>query len=41
LNLRFKDWRFIHKAYLNCLPTNAVVRPMVQHLPRLSPLYRR
>ena len=23
LNLRFKDWRFIHKARLNCLPTNA------------------
>ena len=24
LNMRFKDWRFIHKARLNCLPTNAV-----------------
>ena len=24
LNMRFKDWRFIHKVRLNCLPTNAV-----------------
>ena len=24
LNMRFKDWRFIHKARLNLLPTNAV-----------------
>ena len=24
LNLRFKDWRFIHRARLNILPTNAV-----------------
>ena len=24
LNIRFKDWRFIHRARLNCLPTNSV-----------------
>jgi hypothetical protein len=24
LNMRFKDWRFIHRARLNCLPINAV-----------------
>ena len=24
LNIRFKDWRFIHRARLNCIPTNAV-----------------
>ena len=24
LNLRFKDWRFIHDARLNCLATHSV-----------------
>ena len=24
LNVRFKDWRFIHRARLNCIPTNSV-----------------
>ena len=24
LNIRFRDWRFIHRARLNCLPLNAV-----------------
>lgn len=24
LNVRFRDWRFIHRARLNCLPLNAV-----------------
>lgn len=24
LNIRFKDWRFIHKARLNCLPLNHI-----------------
>ena len=24
LNIRFKDWRFIHRARLNCLPVNSV-----------------
>ena len=24
LNIRFKDWRFIHRARLNCIPTNSV-----------------
>ncbi|XP_028416354.1 uncharacterized protein LOC114540350 [Dendronephthya gigantea] len=24
LNVRFKDWRFIHRARLNCCPTNSV-----------------
>ena len=24
LNIRFKDWRFIHRARLNCLPVNTV-----------------
>ncbi len=39
LNLRFKDWRFIHKARLNCLPTNAVkarwsnTSPSCRHCP--------
>ena len=24
LNIRLKDWRFIHRARLNCIPTNSV-----------------
>jgi hypothetical protein len=24
LNMRFKDWRFIHRARLNCLPLNSI-----------------
>ena len=24
LNIRFRDWRFIHRARLNCLPVNSV-----------------
>ena len=44
LNLRFKDWRFIHKARLNCLPTNAVkarwsnTSPSCRHCPETETL---
>ena len=36
LNLRFKDWRFIHRARLNCLPLNNIK----QHWSNCSPICR-
>ena len=44
LNIRFKDWRFIHKARLNCLSLNAVksrwsdTSPKCRHCPSTETL---
>jgi hypothetical protein len=44
LNIRFKDWRFIHKPFIHCLPTNAVkarwsnTAPTCRHCPEAETL---